>query len=347
LGLPPSGNYRYWFGVGFSFPFDVADPGDLACGALPQNRSTQESNAPVTINNTVFASGQIRGARDYQEDQIRVAGFRDADRADDSLLLIVADGMGGHIAGAEASSRATRNFVTAFASAAGPLPQRLLRALTRANEAISETIHDNPGLRDMGTTLLAATVSHRCLYWISVGDSPLWLCRDGELIRLNADHSMRPVLRDLVEIGRMTSKEAARDPRANQLRSAVCGEDLPLIDHKTDCYPLVAGDSIILASDGVESLDTDEIARIITSADGAEIALKRLLEAVEHRDAFEQDNASAIIYVHPDDPERSLSELISTMEAPAAPSHSKPATNNDDRDTVVRRKGVLGRLLNR
>ena len=65
---------------------------------------------------------------------------------------------------------------------------------------------------------------------MSVGDSLLWVCRDGRLHRLNADHSMRPVLQDLVELGRMTEEEALADPRANQLRSVIYGDAIPLID---------------------------------------------------------------------------------------------------------------------
>ena len=60
----------------------------------------------------------------------------------------------------------------------------------------------------MGATLVAAVVIGSALYWVSVGDSLLWVCRDGRLHRLNADHSMRPVLQDLVELGRMTEEEA-------------------------------------------------------------------------------------------------------------------------------------------
>ena len=82
----------------------------------------------------------------------------------------------------------------------------------------------------MGSTVVVAVISRDGIDWISVGDSPLWLFRDGRLRRLNADHSMAPVLASLVAAGRMTAEQAATDSNRHALRSAVMGEEIHLVD---------------------------------------------------------------------------------------------------------------------
>ena len=133
----------------------------------------------------------------------------------------------------------------------------------------------------MGTTLIAAVVIGPALYWVSVGDSLLWVFRDGRLHRLNADHSMRPVLQDLVELGRMTEEEALNDPRANQLRSAIFGDAVPLIDVNADGFALENGDLVVLASDGLETLPDEALAEVIKAgAEDAEGVVQALLDAI-------------------------------------------------------------------
>ena len=91
---------------------------------------------------------------------------------------------------------------------------------------------------------------------MSVGDSPLLLFRRGEIALLNEDHSLAPELDRLAKIGRITAEQAKTDPRRHMLRSAVTGEELDLVDVSRKPLVLEAGDYVILASDGVQTLDT-------------------------------------------------------------------------------------------
>lgn len=245
------------------------------------------------------AARQIRGQRSYQEDDYV---FLDAcslgrDSREHSLLL-VADGMGGHVGGAAASGTLRKTFVDTYARASGPIVDRLQGCLQSANTAMAEAIAENPELDSMGSTLVAAVVSGEGLNWISVGDSPLWLYRGDRLERLNADHSMAPVLANLAATGRMTEEEAARDPRRHSLRSAVMGEEIPLIDASPQPLPVEKGDRLLLASDGLMTLGDQQIAGILEQTqDGLlEETAAALIQAVEAAGKPHQDNTTLLLY---------------------------------------------------
>jgi protein phosphatase len=245
-----------------------------------------------------YAARQIQGARNYQEDEF---GFLPlADGADDrphSLLAVLADGMGGHKGGAHASAAAVESFVKAYGETDLPTSERLRLALARANERIGADSHGNPELEGMGCTLVGAAFTEQGLQWISVGDSPFWLFRGDKLIRLNADHSMAPLLAEQVAAGKMTEIEAARHPQRNALRSAVIGDTLPLIDLKETPLAVEPGDRFVLSSDGLETLADEEIAQVLRegAADDPESVAARLLAAVEARNKKGQDNTTVIV----------------------------------------------------
>lgn len=251
-----------------------------------------------------FAARQIPGQRDYQEDDYGLLDGRDLglDGREHSMLL-VADGMGGHVGGATASGLLSKTFVEAYPQAAGPIVDRLRTCLDEANAALAAAVAENPALASMGSTLVAAVVSREGLNWISVGDSPLWLFRAGQLERLNADHSMAPVLADLVATGRMTAEEAAQDPSRHSLRSAVMGDDIAMIDVSSQPVAVQQGDRLLLASDGLMTLSDQEIAEILAQTQDAplEDSVAALIQAVEAAKHPHQDNATVLLYAPAED----------------------------------------------
>ena len=211
-----------------------------------------------------FAALKITGKREYQEDSFGLLDERDLGLDDsEHAVLLVADGMGGHVGGAIASDLLCKTFVEAYPLSSGPIVDRLRTCLEEANGAIAAAVAQNPALDSMGSTLVAVVVASGGLHWISVGDSPLWLFREGQLSRLNADHSMAPVLADLVAAGRMTAEQAARHPSQHSLRSVVMGDEMPLIDVSAQPVALERGDRVVLASDGLLTLDEQEIADVL------------------------------------------------------------------------------------
>ncbi len=257
-----------------------------------------------------FAARQIPGQRAYQED--------DYGYDHECALLLVADGMGGHVGGATASSLLSKTFVEAYPQACGPIVDRLRDCLDAANKAIADAIAENPALDSMGSTLVAAVVSSEGLHWISVGDSPLWLFRKGTLKRLNADHSMAPFLADMVETGRMTAEEAAQDPSRHSLREAVMGDDIQLIDESPQPVAVERGDRLVLASDGLLTLSEQEIAAILAKTQDAPLAdsADALIQAVEAAAHPQQDNTTVLLYAPAEDAGLAAAADVGERERP-------------------------------
>ena len=245
------------------------------------------------------AGDKIQGDRGYQEDDFSIHLLTDDNGPsdEDRLLLVLADGMGGHAGGAVASKTAVQAFQDAFHHNADSIADRFNAGVTAANDTVKEKQQADPGLSEMGSTLVAAVILGPNLYWVSVGDSLLLLFRDGRLHRLNADHSMRPLLLDLVELGRMTEEEALSDPRVHQLRSAIFGDSVPLIDMNADGFGLERGDLVVLASDGLETLSEAALAvEMKAGKNGAQGIVDALLNAVAKAARPGQDNTTALVY---------------------------------------------------
>ncbi|MBN9087109.1 MAG: serine/threonine-protein phosphatase [Reyranella sp.] len=219
---------------------------------------------------------QHRGARPYQEDSWALRTL-----ADGALLAVLADGMGGHAGGATASRLAVGAFLKAMESG-----RSLRDALDAANGAVGAAARRDAALDNMGTTLVAAVVQGDEVRWISVGDSPFYLATHGQLERLNADHSMVPQIEALAERGIITPEEAAHHPGRHTLREAVMGNPLTLIDEGR--RGLGPGDRLLVCSDGIETLESAEIAR------QAPKPVQALIDAVLAVGVLGQDNVTVI-----------------------------------------------------
>jgi protein phosphatase len=108
---------------------------------------------------------------------------------------------------------------------------------------------------------------------------------------------MAPVLDKLVASGRLTAEEAEDDPRRHMLRSAVVGEDLDLVDLAQSPWALQGEDVVVLASDGIHTIDDHEIARVIAAyrKDGAAPTAEALLAAVQEANVPHQDNTTIVV----------------------------------------------------
>lgn len=243
----------------------------------------------------IHDESMAQGSRFRQEDDYGV--FELPPQLDaGELLLVLADGMGGEQAGALASALAVRGFIEVYDTVpSATVPERLERTLHHVNGRMAlEVTTDPDNLRGMGCTLLAVVLAEEGLYWISVGDSPLWLWRRGRLRRLNQDHAYRSILADRVSVGEMSAEEAACHPDRNALISAVTGEDLELVDVSRQPLVLKPNDQILLASDGILTLSEREIATVLRGVRPPLSPCLPLLAAVGAHRNPQQDNTTVL-----------------------------------------------------
>ena len=243
-----------------------------------------------------IAFGQSLGKRERQEDCIAVVpGPPERPR-----WLILSDGMGGAAGGDIASALIVSTFAASLSrldgepAAAG---SALRTAAFEANKALRSAMRKDPDLSGMGGTLLSVFLAPSGMLFFSMGDSPLYLVRAGQIWRINADHSIGGALDEAVRRGELSKEEAAGRSDRNMITSVLMGEPIEAMrmDEAADIVPLVPGDVLILASDGLETLPEDEIARIASVKGPSQKIVDDLLEAVEVRGRPRQDNASAIV----------------------------------------------------
>lgn len=167
-------------------------------------------------------------------------------------LMIVADGMGGHRGGAAASrlaSTAARDRFFADDATADP-PAALKAALEEANRRVFAEAQANPELRGMGTTCSALAIVDGRAWFAHVGDSRVYLVREGKTHQLTEDHSL---VATMVREGLLTRAEAEVHPRRNVLqRSMGVGSEVEIdVSHPLD---LQVGDTFVLCSDGLHGV---------------------------------------------------------------------------------------------
>ena len=241
-----------------------------------------------------IAGSQIDGDRDYQEDAFLITHLSDAQSEETNVLVIVADGMGGHAAGNVASNMAVQAFNKTVASnyPTNDISGVLNNSILNANKAIAETIEETPALEGMGCTMVGAVIQGNKLWWVSVGDSHLYLVRDKELIKLNEDHSYGGFL-DRME-AQNTPIEHEEGLSRNMLMSALTGKDIAEIDCRESPFKLQHHDKIILCSDGADTLTHGKIIQYSDWSESAKECSEALLSAVEEAAMPRQDNTTVV-----------------------------------------------------
>ena len=264
---------------------------------MNRRASGQDPASPSGSARWPLACRQWQGGRPYQEDSfaaldVDMAGGEEAA----ALLLLLADGMGGAAGGAVASRTAVETFAREFPALSGPAGARFRECLALVTASLRETEIAEPGLRGLGTTVVAALWDGHSVEWLSVGDSPMWLYSAGTLERLNEDHSMAPVLERLVQKGDLSPEDARHDWRRHMLRSAVTGSPAEMVDCASRPCRLEPGDFLLIASDGIETLAEEEIAHELRAAEGdAEAAADALDAAVRAAAGPGQDNVTFLL----------------------------------------------------
>ena len=237
-----------------------------------------------------------------------------------SQLFVVADGMGGHAGGDVASAMAIKRIIETdkpFASA-HDAEFALQSALLAANSLIAETVFEHQELTGMGTTVSAILRVGDEVAIAHIGDSRIYLLRDGELSQITADHTF---VQRLVDSGRITAEEAAVHPRRSVLMRVLGDVDAaPEID--TTVLDTRSGDRWMLCSDGLSSyVSDDKIQHVLQTTPNPDAAAHRLVK--ESLDQGAPDNVTVVV-VNVDDSDNSASVPPVTVGSAAVPLSFEP-----------------------
>ena len=228
------------------------------------------------------------GDRKYNQDRVAYA------YTDEALLLLLADGMGGHLNGEWAAETAVATFIEAFNLAAHPGvtdPQRFLADTMREAHRRILAFPLESGSTFPGTTCVAALVQEGRVYWGHAGDSRFYLLRDGKIVARTLDHS---AVGQWLELGIISEEEARTHPQRNQITNCLGGyEDLFYIEHGKP-EKLHDGDVLLLGSDGLWSpFSNREICAPFIGSPPS-VALEKLLVQALQREAGHADNITGL-----------------------------------------------------
>lgn len=279
---------------------------NTATQGAPESPRSKRSPPPLTI---VAAGRTDRGfVRETNQDRFLVAAPGAASQAEppsrpvQSQLFAVADGMGGHAGGEQASSIAVRTLGSSLLPALERVPAwatdeelealvlgELHGAIERAHANIREEAERNPDLADMGTTLTVAYRHGARVFIAHVGDSRCYLLRDGTLFQLTRDHT---VVNQLILAGFLDSADEASPALRSILTNAVGPAEPPVVE--THQIRLRPGDALVLCTDGLTGLVSDAaIAAALEAYTDPDDAAEHLVDAA--LDAGGLDNVTVIV----------------------------------------------------
>jgi protein phosphatase len=230
--------------------------------------------------------------RENNEDHVGVFVPLDEEKHEESALLIVADGMGGH-QGGEVASRLAVEVIqqTCSEDAILSFGESLGRAFAAANQVILQRAGECPSLHGMGSTATALLLSGQDAWFAHIGDSRLYRMREDALTQLSEDHSL---VSEMVKAGLMTPEQASKHPSRNIITRAL-GSDVEAIPQLTgQPVPVKAGDRFLLCSDGLHDLVSDaELGAALRAGPSLETVCLTLVNLAKERGG--KDNISVIV----------------------------------------------------
>ena len=229
-----------------------------------------------------------QGGRAKNEDRVGYAYSRDA------VLLVAADGMGGHLYGEVASHITVQFLVEAFRrEAASVIPDTaafLEHAMTRAHHAIVDYALGRRLVETPKTTCVACVVQQGQARWAHAGDSRLYHLREGRVVARTRDHSR---VQQLIDEGKIREEALGAHPERNRIFNCL-GSSMPPRVEVSGAVQLRHGDTLLLCTDGLWGpLPPAGIAQAFARAD-VTVAAPVLLDSAEARAGRDCDNLSVV-----------------------------------------------------
>jgi len=216
-------------------------------------------------------------------------------------IFVVCDGMGGHAAGEVASRIAVESVLSFFRQRNpdvedhalledAPVGARLLaEAVRKANDAILDYAEEHKNTSGMGTTLVAARFCDGVFSIANVGDSRIYLFREGQLLQLTEDHSL---VMEQVRRGMITLEQARQSSAQNIITRALGTDESTLPDLGE--FPAQGGDMLLLTTDGVlRHIEDEEIRNILLQLPSLQAACDTLIDAANEGGG--EDNSTCLL----------------------------------------------------
>lgn len=259
----------------------------------------------------VFAITDPGSQGRINEDSYEIASFKiSKDDETPVLVAVIADGIGGHKAGEIASKIAVATIISAIAESDGSDPIWILKsALLEANHSVTAEAGDDDSRQGMGSTVVCAMVIDQALFIATLGDSRIYLIRDRVVQQLNIDHTW---VQEALDSGIINAEEARNHPRRHLIRSYLGSADpikpdlrlyLDLNENQEQAkanqgLPLIPGDQVMLCTDGLTDLvSNEEFLEILESGGSEDKRLGKLVDLANLRGGH--DNITIILLQSP------------------------------------------------
>lgn len=264
---------------------------ELYGNCLVEERKVMESQKIWKIESYIMAD---QGTREYQQDAACV-------QIDGNVgMAVLCDGMGGLNSGEKASNQSVKQFLRDM-NEAWPVKNLagFLKDEARRLDRMIYSLTDEKNKRlNAGTTIVSAVIMEKHLYWMSVGDSRLYLLRNGTLRRLTKDHNYKTMLQEKLASGKVDMDYYNSEISKGEALTSYLGlGNIHLVDANASPFALNEEDIILLCSDGLyKTLTEEQIQAVVMESGGCiSIAGQRLIKTARRWGARGQDNTTVVL----------------------------------------------------
>ena len=241
------------------------------------------------MNFSIHQASNI-GNRRFNQDRVAYAYSNEA------LLLVLADGMGGHLHGELAAGLTIETFVESFGREAKPgiadPDEFILKTMRYAHERVMRLTHDQDMGGFPGTTCVAALLQGGKMHWGHAGDSRLYILREGAVLTRTTDHSL---VQQWVDSGQLTADEARIHPQRNHITNCLGGMEDVFYMEPGATITLQSGDVLLLGSDGLWGPFTDQELVNAFATKPVEKVLEELISSALLREEGHSDNTTGVV----------------------------------------------------
>lgn len=266
---------------------------------ISADKERADSTAQETGNSVIqAASYSVIGDRPHQEDAVYISIEEQPEEQAGRVLAVVCDGMGGMAHGGLASATAVQMLRDAFEQVRQEDEVNIPNFFISGIKSIDRTVYEIPKENDRGsgTTMVSVIIENNHLYWASVGDSRIYIWHGGKIKQITRDHNYMMRLQEMVEQGLLSQEDANTNRQREALISFLGIGDVSLMDLNSDPFELQDGDIVLLSSDGMTKvLSEDQIADILQEEISVQEKARKLVETAVNINVRLQDNTTVAV----------------------------------------------------